>query len=207
VASRKTEAGQSIFIPSTSDQFLEMLRSFKILLCFIKEKKSAIYLQSKELHANFKKVKINLRDFFMTHKENGGQYLCLIIYNLTFNMLNHHLKNQAKCKSPPDGLFDHLTSIIPIPTNKPPAFLRAVEKNTTKKEVLSLQDQNSETKESSILSSISTEMEISSKNSSNMAHPTFSKKERNKPKMNDLQTLQQQSFKETTTLLEEKKNY
>jgi len=125
-ASSKSASGQNTFIPSTSEQFLEMLRSFKILLRFIGGKKSAIAVQSKKLHANFKKVKINLKEFFMANGENGGQYLCLIIYNLTFNMLSDITGNIVPST---DHLqMDHLITqlqigmAIPISSTKSPAI-------------------------------------------------------------------------------------
>ena len=86
-ASSKSASGQDIFIPSTADQFLEMLRANKIIFRFFGRKKSAVAIQTKKLYANFKKIKINLKEFFASNGENGGKYLCLIIHNLTFNML------------------------------------------------------------------------------------------------------------------------
>ena len=86
-SSSKSVSGQDIFIPSTPDQFLEMLRAYKILFRFFGGKKSAIANQTKNLHVNFKKVKVNLKEFFTANGESGGRYLCLIIHNLTFNMI------------------------------------------------------------------------------------------------------------------------
>jgi hypothetical protein len=125
-ASSKSATGQNIFMPSTAEQFLEMLRSFKILLRFLGGKKSAIAIQSNKLHANFKKVKINLKEFFVTNGENGGKYLCLIIHNLTFNMLcdiinkivpsTDHLEMNSLIMQLQIGMA------IPIPMSKSPVF-------------------------------------------------------------------------------------
>ena len=132
-SSSKTTSSQSIFIPSTSEQFLEMLRSFKILLRFIAGKNSAAAIQSKRLHINFKKVKLSLRDFFAIHKEDGGKYLCLIIYNLTFNMLSDIVagKEPSTDHLQMDSLINQLQigMTIPVPTTNPPANHAGGKKN------------------------------------------------------------------------------
>jgi len=68
--SKKTKSGQTFFIPSTADQFLEMLRAFKILLKFLGGPKSAITIQSKRLYSQFKKEKLSLKEFFIENKED-----------------------------------------------------------------------------------------------------------------------------------------
>jgi len=70
-SSSKSALGQDIFIPSTPDQFLEMLRAYKILFRFFGGKKSAVANQKKNLHVNFKKVKVNLKEFFTANGESG----------------------------------------------------------------------------------------------------------------------------------------
>ena len=109
--SSKNTSSQNI--PLTSEKFLEMFWLFKILFRFIGGKKSAIAIQSMKLNSNFKKVKINLREFFMAHKENSGQYLWFIIYNLIFNMLSDIIAKVAPSTDHlqiPDGLSPQPTT-------------------------------------------------------------------------------------------------
>ena len=110
-----------------------MLRSFKILLRFVAGKNSAAAIQTKKLHINFKKVKINLRDFFAVHKENSGKYLCLIIYNLTFNMLSDIVAGKVPSTDnlQMDSLITQLQigMTIPVPTTNSPANLAGGKRN------------------------------------------------------------------------------
>ena len=70
---------------------------------------------------------MSLRDFFTVHKENGGKYLCLIIYNLTFNMLSDIVagKEPSTDHLQMDSLISQLQigMTIPVPTTNPPANL------------------------------------------------------------------------------------
>jgi len=68
----------------------------------------------------------------MAHKEDGGQYLCLIIYNLTFNMLSDIVagKEPSTDHLQMDSLINQLQigMTIPVPTKKT-AILAGGKKN------------------------------------------------------------------------------
>ena len=135
--SSKSASGQDIFVPSTADQFLEMLRAYKILFRFFGGKKSAVANQTKNLHVNFKKVKVNLKEFFTANGESGGRYLCLIIHNLTFNMLWDITNDIAPTKDQlqMDSLIMQLQigMTIPIPIKQTQANLPYEQKRTEDK--------------------------------------------------------------------------
>jgi len=131
-SSSKTTSSQSIFIPSISEQFLKCYDPSNSPP-FHRRKEFSSRNSIKETSHQFQKGENEFERLLYVYKENGGKYLCLIIYNLTFNMLSDIIagKEPSTDHLQMDSLISQLQigMTIPVPTTNPPANLAGGKKN------------------------------------------------------------------------------
>ena len=105
---RKTTATkQSYFIPSEVEQFMTMLRMLTHVTGIIGSKTSAYYVKTKRLYKSFKTIKNQLKSLFVRHGESCGRYLCLLVHNLTYSLINDIMNDES-----PNDTHMQLNSLI-----------------------------------------------------------------------------------------------
>ena len=92
---KTTTTKQSYFVPSKVEQFMTMLRMLAHVTGIIGLQTSAYYVKTKRLYKSFKTIKNQLKSLFVRHGEDCGRYLCLLVHNLTFSLINDIMNDET----------------------------------------------------------------------------------------------------------------